>query len=115
MEIGGSRCSLAWDQEVPQRLWIGHRQRPNQLLSDDPSLMLGEAAASAHFPGGHNEGWPDAFKNMMLSFYQAVRAGRMPPASSRRFASFYEGADVMYIIAAIVKSHQQQRWVSVRR
>ena len=109
------RCSLAWDQEVPQRLWIGHRQRPNQLLSDDPSLMLGEAAASAHFPGGHNEGWPDAFKNMMLSFYQAVRAGRMPPASSRRFASFYEGADVMYIIAAIVKSHQQQRWVKVER
>jgi predicted dehydrogenase len=75
VEINGSRCSLAWDQEVPQRLWIGHRQQPNQLLSDDPSLMLGEAAASAHFPGGHNEGWPDAFKNMMLSFYQAVRAG----------------------------------------
>ena len=100
---------------MPQRLWIGHRQRPNQLLSDDPSLMLDEAAASAHFPGGHNEGWPDAFKNMMLSFYQAVRAGRMPPASSRRFASFYEGADVMYIIAAIVKSHQQQRWVKVER
>ncbi len=77
--------------------------------------MLGEAAASAHFPGGHNEGWPDAFKNMMLSFYQAVRTGEMPPASSRRFASFYEGADVMYIIAAIVKSHQQQRWVKVER
>ncbi|HGV3508068.1 TPA: Gfo/Idh/MocA family oxidoreductase [Klebsiella michiganensis] len=115
VEIGGSRCSLAWDQEVPQRLWIGHRQGPNQLLSDDPSLMLGEAAVSAHFPGGHNEGWPDAFKNMMLSFYQAVRAGEMPPASSRRFASFYEGADVMYIIAAIVKSHQQQRWVKVER
>ena len=115
VEINGSNCSLAWEQEVPQRLWVGHRQQPNQLLSDDPSLMLGEAAASAHFPGGHNEGWPDAFKNMMLSFYQAVRAGEMPPASSRRFASFYEGADVMYIVDAIVKSHQQQRWVQVER
>ncbi|STW08696.1 Oxidoreductase [Klebsiella grimontii] len=39
----------------------------------------------------------------------------MPPASSRRFASFYEGADVMYIVDAIVKSHQQQRWVQVER
>ncbi|RDA98744.1 gfo/Idh/MocA family oxidoreductase [Klebsiella oxytoca] len=115
VEINGSNCSLAWEQEVPQRLWVGHRQQPNQLLSDDPSLMLGEAAVSAHFPGGHNEGWPDAFKNMMLSFYQAVRAGEMPPASSRRFASFYEGADVMYIVDAIVKSHQQQRWVQVER
>ncbi|SVM89121.1 Oxidoreductase [Klebsiella pneumoniae] len=52
---------------------------------------------------------------MMLSFYQAVRAGEMPPASSQRFASFYEGADVMYIVDAIVKSHQQQRWVQVER
>ncbi|NGP69401.1 hypothetical protein G7B21_29300, partial [Klebsiella pneumoniae] len=25
-------------------------------------------------PGGHIEGWPDAFKNMMGHFYQAVRA-----------------------------------------
>lgn len=52
---------------------------------------------------------------MMLSFYQAVRAGKMPEERSRRFASFYEGADVMYIVDAIVKSHQQQRWVKVVR
>ena len=106
---------MAWDQEIPQQLWVGHRARANQILCDDPGLMNRDVADSAHFPGGHNEGWPDAFKNMMLSFYQAVRAGEMPPASSRRFASFYEGADVMYIIAAIVKSHQLQRWVKVER
>ncbi|WP_434643518.1 Gfo/Idh/MocA family protein [Klebsiella sp. I138] len=115
IEINGSRCSLAWDQELAQRLWIGQRSRPNQLLSDDPSLMQRDIAASAHFPGGHIEGWPDAFKNMMLSFYQAVRAGKMPEADTRRFASFYEGADVMYIIDAILQSHQQQRWVRVER
>ncbi|MFH7114481.1 hypothetical protein ACHWGW_11845, partial [Klebsiella pneumoniae] len=28
---------------------------------------------------------------------------------------FDDGADVMYIIEAIVKSHQEQRWVSVER
>lgn len=115
VELNGSQCSLAWDQEVPQRLWIGQRAQPNQLLSDDPGLMQRDVAASAHFPGGHIEGWPDAFKNMMLSFYQAVRAGKMPEAEQRRFASFYEGADVMYIIDAILQSHQQQRWVRVAR
>ncbi|STS88963.1 Oxidoreductase [Klebsiella variicola] len=35
VEINGSLCSLAWDQEVPQRLWIGHREQPDRLLSDD--------------------------------------------------------------------------------
>ncbi|WP_336993304.1 Gfo/Idh/MocA family oxidoreductase [Lelliottia amnigena] len=110
-EINGSEKSVAWDQEVPQQLWIGHRSQANQTLSDDPGLMNRDAADSAHFPGGHIEGWPDAFKNMMAQFYRAVQAGVMPVKPL--FATFYDGANVMYIIDAIVKSHQQQRWVSV--
>lgn len=74
-----------------------------------------DVAGQAHFPGGHNEGWPDAFKNMMLNFYQAACAGKMPQENERRFASFSEGANVMYLIDAIVKSHQQQCWVSVEQ
>ena len=114
-DINASACSLAWDQETPQQLWIGHRNQPNQLLSDDPGLLNRDVAGQAHFPGGHNEGWPDAFKNMMLNFYQAVRAGTMPQKSERRFASFSEGANVMYLIDSIVKSHQQRCWVSVEQ
>jgi len=110
-EINGSEKSVAWDQEVPQQLWIGHRAQANQTLSDDPGLMNRDAADSAHFPGGHIEGWPDAFKNMMAQFYRAVQTGVMPVKPL--FATFYDGANVMYIIDAIVKSHQQQRWVSV--
>lgn len=114
-EINGSDCSLGWDQEVPQRLWIGHRQQPNQWLSDDPGLLNPDVADRAHFPGGHIEGWPDAFKNMMIQFYRAVAAGRMPDAGQAGFASFHDGADAMYIVDAIVESHQQQRWVTVVR
>jgi predicted dehydrogenase len=51
-EVNGSECSLGWDQEVPQQLWIGHRQQPNQILTDDPGLMSPDVAASAHFPAG---------------------------------------------------------------
>ena len=112
-ELNGSACSLAWDQEIPQQLWIGRRDGANQLLSDDPGLLNRDIADSAHFPGGHIEGWPDAFKNMMQNFYRAVDNGEMPPADSRRFASFHDGANVMYIIDAIMKSHQEQRWVRV--
>lgn len=114
-DINASVSSLSWDQETPQQLWIGQRHRANQILGDDPSLLNRDVAGQAHFPGGHSEGWPDAFKNMMLNFYQAVLAGKMPTASERRFASFSEGANVMYIIDAIVKSHQLRRWISVEQ
>lgn len=112
-EINGSECSLGWDQEIPQQLWIGHRQQPNQTLTDDPGLMSPDVAASAHFPGGHIEGWPDAFKNMMLNFYCAVKAGKMPAREEAKFASFHDGANVMFIIDAILQSHAQQKWVTV--
>jgi len=111
-EINGSERSVAWDQEVPQQLWIGHRAQANQTLSDDPGLMNHDVADSAHFPGGHIEGWPDAFKNMMAQFYRAVQVGVMPERPE--FATFHDGANVMYIIDAIVKSHQQQHWVRVQ-
>ncbi|WP_413733668.1 Gfo/Idh/MocA family protein [Sodalis sp. RH21] len=112
-EVNGSDASLAWDQETPQRLWVGHRARGNQVLSDDPGLMNVDAARSAHFPGGHIEGWPDAFKNMMLQFYTAVGAGRAPAKGHSPFATFYEGAGVMSIIDAIMQSYRQRRWVRV--
>lgn len=112
-EVDGSDASVAWDQENPQKLWIGHRNAANQWLSDDPGLMNADIAASAHFPGGHIEGWPDAFKNMMLHFYNAVRAGRVPTPGNSPFATFYEGANVMAIIDAIVQSQRQQRWITV--
>ena len=44
-----------------------------------------------------------------------MKEGIGTEAGARRFAAFDDGADVMYIIEAIVKSHQQQRWVSVER
>ena len=36
-EIGGSAQALAWNSEQPNELWIGHRNRPNELLLRDPA------------------------------------------------------------------------------
>src|ERR1700739_1979891 len=38
-EIAGSEGSLAWDSEHPNDLWLGHREKPNELLIRDPSLL----------------------------------------------------------------------------
>src|SRR5262249_38901104 len=35
-EIAGAQASLAWNSERPNDLWIGHRDRPNELLIRDP-------------------------------------------------------------------------------
>lgn len=112
-EINGSKSSAYWNQEEPEKLWIGYRDRANEILLADPALFLAEAKSSIHHPGGHNEGWPDALKNMMLNFYSFIREEKNPLTDKANFATFYDGHLSMCITDAILESHEQQKWVKV--
>jgi predicted dehydrogenase len=113
-EINGSHSSVFWNQEEPEKLWIGHRDKANEVLLADPALFSAEARSAIHHPGGHNEGWPDALKNMMLNFYSFVREGKSLKTDKHKFATFVDGHISMCITDAILESHQQQKWVKVQ-
>ncbi len=38
-EIDGAAAAAAWDSERPDELWIGRRERPNEVLLRNPALM----------------------------------------------------------------------------
>ena len=105
--------ALAWDQENPNSLWIGRRDGPNQQLMRDPSLLDAAAAKLAHFPAGHEEGWPDGLKNFCLDFYGALRAQSNVEVYEPSFATFGDAHDTMLIVEAILASHRSGRWVEV--
>ncbi|MFY4776316.1 Gfo/Idh/MocA family protein [Metabacillus sp. RGM 3146] len=113
-EINSSQKSAYWNQEEPEKLWIGHREKPNEVLQADPSLFSAEARSSIHHPGGHNEGWPDALKNGMLNFYTFIREGKDPFCDQPNFATFEDGHLSMCITDAVLESHHNQKWVKVR-
>ncbi|CEP68519.1 Oxidoreductase, N-terminal [Moorella glycerini] len=112
-EIDCSKSSAFWNQEEPEHLWIGHRERPNEILMADPALLLPEAKNYIHHPGGHNEGWPDGLKNMMHNFYNFILAAKDPLVDTPSFATFADGHAAMCIIEAILESNATQRWVKV--
>lgn len=112
-ELNGSLQSAYWKQEEPAKLWIGHRDRSNEVLMADPSLFLKEAQSSIHHPGGHQEGWPDSLKNMMLYFYTFIKEGKDPLTDKTEFATFEDGHRAMCITDAILKSNERERWVKV--
>jgi len=72
-EISGSKATLHWEQEEPNAMWVGHRERPNELVIKDPSLMLPAARPMAGYPGGHAEGYPDTFLQMFNTVYGPSR------------------------------------------
>jgi predicted dehydrogenase len=110
-EIAGSQQSFAWNSEVPNELWIGHRDRPNEMLIRDPALMSASARAIASYPGGHNEGFPDTFKQLFRSFYGYVAAGDFtaPPP----FPTFADGHREVLLCEAVLRSAREGRWVEV--
>lgn len=114
-ELNGSLKSAYWKQEEPASLWIGHRDKSNEVMMADPSLFLEEARSSIHHPGGHTEGWPDSVKNMMLHYYSFIREGKDPLKDIPNFATFEDGHVSMNITEAILKSHEQERWIKVQK
>lgn len=115
IEINGSKASLAWRKENAEELWIGRRGAPNEILMKDPSLLDAAAQPYAALPGGHNEGWPDAFKNLMRNVLTFIAEGHDPAeADGQLFPRFDEGLRAACIVDAIVKSQRAgHQWVDV--
>jgi predicted dehydrogenase len=110
-EIAGAKGSVAWNGEQPNELWLGNRDRPNELLIKDPSLMAEGARGFASYPGGHAEGFPDTFKQLYRAVYVDIRAGR--PSVPASYPTFEDGHREVLLCEAIVKSHREQRWVTL--
>jgi predicted dehydrogenase len=112
-QIDGSSSAVAWDSEHPDSLWIGHRDRPNELLLRNPALMNGAGASAARLPGGHVEGFADTFGAVFTAVYDDVLAGR--PSDDPRYATFAAGHEEMLIGDAVLASSRSGAWVQVNR
>lgn len=108
IEIYGTKAGVMWNQEMPDQLWIGHRNDPNQLIVKDPSLLAGPAAGFADLPGGHSEGYDDTHKQVYKRFYRRIA----DPSSPIDFPTFEDGLWGMQLLEKIMESHKSRSWVT---
>jgi predicted dehydrogenase len=115
IEVCGARASLRWEQERPNELWIGHRDTPNQTMLKDPALLDAGVRHYAALPGGHNEAWLDAFRNLMRNILGFIRNRRDPRGADEiAFPTFATGLRVAKIVDAIAASARAGgRWKAV--
>lgn len=112
-EIDGSAAAAAWESEQPDQLWIGHRERANEILLRNPALMNAAGRAAARLPGGHVEGFGDTFPAHFAAIYADIAAGG--PSVRPAYSTFADGHDEMLVGDAIAESARSRRWVDVRR
>ena len=108
-EIFGTKAGVAWNQEQPDTLWIGHRNEPNQIIIKDASLFYPAAAAYADLPGGHSEGYDDSHKQVFKHFYAKVA----DPDAPVDYPTFEDGLHGMILLDKVWESNEKHGWVDV--
>jgi predicted dehydrogenase len=109
IEVYGSKAGAAWDQERPNELWVGHRDTGNEIILKDPALLTPEARSYADLPGGHTEGYDDAFKQLFRRFYASIGTPGLAP----EYPQFADGLRQLIILQAELESHKTRSWVEV--
>ena len=108
LEVYGTRSSVAWDQERPDELWVGHRDSANGIYVKDPSLLQPAARSYADLPGGHSEGYDDTFKQVFRRFYSSIAN-----SGAVEYPQFVDGLRQMTILNAVLESNRSRSWTDV--
>lgn len=110
VSVAGSKCSLHFDTEDSNKLWIGRRDGANMELVKDPSIVHDETRAIIGYPGGHVEGLLDVFKYQFFNTYQAIEK---KDTSKSELATFEDGLREMVLCEKIIESAKKGCWVKI--
>lgn len=112
-EINASKCSVAWNQEDSEKIWIGRRNEGNVVESRGVTDFHEDIRQYSHLPAGHPQGWTDALKNSLSSFYTFIAQGKKVNTDSCPFVTFGEGYAIMKLVDAVMESGAKKEWVDV--
>jgi predicted dehydrogenase len=110
-ELNGSKKSIAWESEAPNQIWIGRRDGNNEIMMRDPSLVYPETMGLIDYPGGHNEGFPDTFKQMFKEVYACISGEQ---SASACFPTFKDGLREIVLCETIMESNKNRTWIKVK-
>jgi predicted dehydrogenase len=118
--IDGTRGSLEWHQEEPNRLLFRVNGQPHRMYTRDPDApYLAETCrASCRLAAGLPEGFLEAFANLYMAAHPDMicRAlGQQKGSQRGLYPSEADGVDGMYFVSRCVASSQQEgAWLPLR-
>ena len=111
IRIYGEKGSMEWAQQEPNTLTVRWLDQPTQILRAGVGYkehpLSTYATHNFRTPGGHPEGYLEAFGNIYRNFAQTLSAkidGRQPSAESLDFPGVEDGIRGMAFIDNVVKS-----------
>ena len=116
LRVYGTKASIEWQQEQPNELIMKFADRPRQVWRRGNGYLHAEAVRHTRVPGGHPEGYLEAFGNIYREAFRAIRAevsGRRPPRDVC-FPTISDGVSGMQFIASALRSAREGgKWVKL--
>ncbi|NTV82197.1 MAG: Gfo/Idh/MocA family oxidoreductase [Candidatus Aminicenantes bacterium] len=113
IQVFGSKESYAWSHVHPNALWIGHREKANEVFYESSALQAEDTRKYAGLPTGHPMGYHDAVFNLFRDYYEALARKQAGKPALATFPDFRTGHEMMCVIDAAVESHRSGRWIKV--
>ncbi len=119
IRVYGEKGGLEWRQEEPNSLLVRWLDQPIQILRagvhyKEPNTLSSFATHNFRTPGGHPEGYLEAFGNIYRNFAQTLSAridGKQASPESLDFPGVEEGIRGMAFIDNVVASSQSnEKW-----
>lgn len=101
IRLYGEKGGMEWHQAEPNSLYVKWPDRPMEVVRTGNGYMGAAARANTRTPGGHPEGYIEAFANIYRNFARTVRArreGREPQPEWTDFPSVEDGIRGMQFI-----------------
>lgn len=116
IRVYGERGGLEWFQHDPNTLWAKWLGRPAEMVRVGNGYMGAAAKWNSRTPGGHPEGYVEAFANIYRNFSYTVRAlmnGETPKPEMLDFPTVKDGLRGMQFIETMVDAgyDDTRKWV----
>ncbi len=116
IRIYGEKGGLEWAQHEPNTLLAKWTNRPTEIYRTGTGFMGSAAVANTRTPGGHPEGYLEAFANIYRNFSLTLRAkmnGEQPKPEWLDFPGVEDGIRGMKFIDAVVEAgyNDEIKWI----
>lgn len=116
IRVYGDKGSLDWQQQEPNTLYARWTNKPTEVIRMGNNGYISDTAKmNTRTPGGHPEGFIEAFANIYRNFadtLRSVKKGEKPAEESLDFPTVYDGVRGMQFIETMVEAgyNENTKW-----
>jgi predicted dehydrogenase len=120
IEVDGTKASLEWHQEDPNKLYVRQNGQPHKIYYRDGNAPFSTPGhkSSCRTPSGHPEGYLEAFANVYTAAYDAIIAriaSNKVEHLNTVFPNVHDGVDGMnFIEKCVASSKEGGAWKSLK-